>query len=88
MMFLLLYFLLFISSIESCPLKTVDIRSGCYCGIEIDGTNYIQCHPYSIDKIPEFTRSYIHDKLNLSKNFIENLTNKSFQSIKSKTYLS
>jgi hypothetical protein len=83
-MFLLLYFLLFISSIKTCPLKTVDIRSGCYCGIEIDGTNYIHCHPYSIDKIPEFTRSYIYDKLNLSKNFIENLTNNSFNQIKVK----
>lgn len=83
-MFLFLYLLLFISSIKSCPLKTVDIRSGCYCGIEVDGTNYIQCHPYSIDKIPEFTRSYIHEKLNLSKNFIENLTNQSFQHLKVK----
>ncbi len=84
MMFLLLFFLFSISSIETCPLKTVDIRSGCYCGIEIDGTNYIQCHPYSIDQIPDFTRSYIHDKLNLSKNSIENLTNKSFDQLKVK----
>ncbi len=84
MMFLFVYFLLFISSIKSCPLKTVDIRSGCYCGIEIDGTNYIHCHPYSIDKIPEFTRSYVHDKLNLSKNFIEILTNQSFNQLKVK----
>jgi hypothetical protein len=73
-----------ISSIQTCPLKTVNIRSGCYCGIEIDGGNYIQCHPYSIDQIPEFTRSYIHDKLNLSKNSIENLTNQSFHQLKVK----
>jgi hypothetical protein len=65
-MFYYYLFFLFISSIKSCPLKTVDSRSGCYCGIEIDGTNYIQCQPYSIQTIPQFTRSYIHDKLNLS----------------------
>ncbi|CAF1269547.1 unnamed protein product [Rotaria sp. Silwood1] len=81
-MFLLLYFILFISSIKACPLKTVDIHSGCYCGIEIDGKNYIHCHPYSINNIPEFTRSYIYDKLNLSNNFIEYLTNKSFHQLK------
>ncbi|CAF1579561.1 unnamed protein product [Adineta ricciae] len=84
MMFLLLYFLLLIPSIQTCPLKTVDIRSGCYCGIEIDGMNYIQCHPYTISKIPEFTRSYVHDKLNLSNNLIEHLTNKSFYQLKVK----
>ncbi|UJR09924.1 hypothetical protein I4U23_014145 [Adineta vaga] len=84
MMFLLLYFLLLISAIETCPLKTVDIRSGCYCGIEIDGMNYIQCQPYSINNVPEFTRSYVHDKLNLSNNFIESLTNKSFHQLKVK----
>ncbi|CAF3169913.1 unnamed protein product [Rotaria sp. Silwood2] len=82
MMFLFLYFILFISSMETCPLKTVDIQSGCYCGIEIDGRNYIHCHSYSINKIPEFTRSYIHDKLNISNNFIEYLTNKSFHQLK------
>jgi Leucine-rich repeat (LRR) protein len=60
----------------------VDSRSGCYCGIEIDGMNYIQCQPYSIDKIPEFTRSYVHDKLNLSYNFIRNITNRSFHQLK------
>ncbi|CAF1355308.1 unnamed protein product [Rotaria sordida] len=81
-MFSFLYLILFISSIKSCPLKTVDIHSGCYCGIEIDGRNYIHCHPYSIYKIPEFTRSYIHNKLNLSNNFIEYLTNKSFHQLK------
>ncbi|CAF1387668.1 unnamed protein product [Adineta steineri] len=84
LLFLFVYFLLFISSIQTCPLKIVDTRSGCYCGIEIDGTNYIQCHPYSINQIPEFTRSYIHDKLNLSRNSIEYLTNKSFQQLKVK----
>jgi len=62
----------------------VDSRSGCYCGIEIDGTNYIQCQPYSIQIIPEFTRSYIHDKLNLSFNFIRNITNQSFNQLKVK----
>lgn len=76
------YFILFISSIKTCPLKTVDINSGCYCGIEIDGRNYIHCQPYTIDKIPEFTRSYIHDKLNVSNNYIEYLTNKSFHQLK------
>ena len=81
-MFLLLYLVLFISSLKACPLKTVNIRSGCYCGIEIDGTNYIHCHPYSINNIPKFTRSYIHNKLNLSNNFIENLTNLSFNQLK------
>lgn len=81
-MFLFLYFILFIPSLNTCPLKTVDIRSGCYCGIEIDGKNYIHCHPYSIDKIPEFTHSYIHNKLNLSNNFIEYLSNKSFDQLK------
>lgn len=75
---------LIISSIKSCPLKTVDSRSGCYCGIEIDGTNYIQCQPYSINQIPEFTRSYVHDKLNLSSNFIRNITHHSFQQLKVK----
>jgi hypothetical protein len=83
-MFLFLFLHLFISSIQPCPLKTVDIRSGCYCGIEIDGTNYIHCHPYSIEQVPEFTRSYIHDELNLSNNFIQNLTNHSFQQLKVK----
>jgi hypothetical protein len=82
--YIYLLLLLIISSIKSCPLKTVDSRSGCYCGIEIDGTNYIQCQPYSIDKIPEFTRSYIHDKLNLSYNFIRNITNRSFHQLKVK----
>lgn len=71
-------------SIDCCPLKKVDSRSGCYCGIEIDGTNYIQCQPYSISQLPEFTRSYIHDKLNLSSNFVRNLTQQSFQQIKVK----
>lgn len=80
--FLLL--LVLITSINTCPLKTVNIHSGCYCGIEIDGSNYIHCHPYSIDHIPEFTRSYIHEKLNLSKNSIEILTNTSFQQLKVK----
>ncbi|UJR36180.1 hypothetical protein I4U23_028914 [Adineta vaga] len=83
-MFYYCLFFLFISLIKSCPLKTVDSRSGCYCGIEIDGTNYIQCQPYSIEHIPEFTRSYIHDKLNLSYNFIRNLTNQSFNQLKVK----
>ncbi|CAF4047686.1 unnamed protein product [Rotaria magnacalcarata] len=82
MMFRFLYCVLFISSIKTCPLKTVDIQSGCYCGIEIDGSNYINCQPYSIEKIPEFTRSYIHDKLNLSNNYIEYLTNTSFHQLK------
>ncbi|CAF0925552.1 unnamed protein product [Rotaria sordida] len=77
-------FFLFISLIESCPLKTVDSRSGCYCGIEIDGTNYIQCQPYSIEIIPEFTRSYIYDKLNLSFNFIRNITYESFNKLRVK----
>ncbi|CAF1563913.1 unnamed protein product [Adineta ricciae] len=75
---------LFISSIQTCPLKTVDSRSGCYCGIEIDGTNYIQCQPYSIEHIPEFTRSYVHDKLNLSYNFIRNLSSQSLNQLKVK----
>jgi len=83
-MFYYYLFFLFISSIKSCPLKTVDSRSGCYCGIEIDGTNYIQCQPYSIQTIPQFTRSYIHDKLNLSFNFIRNITNDSFNYLKVK----
>ena len=79
-------FLLFliVPLIKSCPLKTVDSRSGCYCGIEIDGTNYIQCQPYSINQIPEFTRSYVHDKLNLSFNFIRNITHQSFHQLKVK----
>ncbi|CAF2400282.1 unnamed protein product [Rotaria sp. Silwood2] len=77
-------FFLFISLIKSCPLKTVDSRSGCYCGIEIDGTNYIQCQPNSIEIIPEFTRSYIHDKLNLSSNFIRNITYESFNKLRVK----
>jgi hypothetical protein len=83
-MFYYYLFFLFISLIKSCPLKTVDSRSGCYCGIEIDGTNYIQCQPYSIEKIPEFTRSYIHDTLNLSFNFIRNISNNSFNQLKVK----
>ncbi|CAF1383874.1 unnamed protein product [Adineta steineri] len=83
-MFYYYLFFLFISLIKSCPLKTVDSRSGCYCGIEIDGTNYIHCQPYSIEIIPEFTRSYIHDKLNLSYNFIRNITNQSFNNLKVK----
>lgn len=77
-------FLVLISSIQSCPLKTVDIRQGCYCGIEIDGTNYIQCHSNRIYEMPQFTRSYIHEKLNISQNFIENLTNQSFEHLKVK----
>lgn len=77
-------FILCIVSMQSCPLQKVDSRSGCYCGIEIDGTNYIHCQPYSITEIPEFTRSYIHDKLNLSSNFIRNLTHQSFQKLKVK----
>ena len=83
----LVYFLLVLitTSIDTCPLKTVNIHSGCYCGIEIDGSNYIHCHPFSIDRIPEFTRSYIHEKLNLSKNSIETLTNTSFQQLKVKS---
>lgn len=83
---MLRYYLLFlfIYSIKSCPLKTVDSRSGCYCGIEVDGTNYIQCQPYSIKIIPEFTRSYIHDKLNLSYNFIRNITHESFNKLRVK----
>ncbi|CAF4751190.1 unnamed protein product [Rotaria socialis] len=83
-MFYYYIFFLFIYSIKSCPLKTVDSRSGCYCGIEIDGTNYIQCQPYSIEIIPEFTRSYIHDKLNLSSNFIRNITKESFNKLRVK----
>ncbi|CAF1411066.1 unnamed protein product [Rotaria magnacalcarata] len=83
-MFYYYIFFLFIYSIKSCPLQTVDSRSGCYCGIEIDGTNYIQCQPYSIEIIPEFTRSYIHDKLNLSSNFIRNITNESFNKLRVK----
>ena len=82
-----IYFLLFllnISLIHSCPLKTVDSQSGCYCGIEIDGTNYIQCRPYSIETIPEFTRSYVYDTLNLSFNFIRTLTNQSWNQLKVK----
>ena len=75
---------LLVTLTQSCPLKTVDIHSGCYCGIEIDGSNYIHCHPYSIDRIPEFTRSYIHEKLNLSKNSIEYLSNTSFEQLKVK----
>jgi hypothetical protein len=71
-------------TIRTCPLKTVDSRSGCYCGIEIDGTNYIRCQPYSIDAIPEFTRSYVHDTLNLSFNFIRTINNQSWHQLKVK----
>jgi len=84
MMLIRFLFLVLISSIQSCPLKTVDIRQGCYCGIEIDGTNYIQCHSNRIYEMPQFTRSYIHEKLNISQNFIENLTNQSFEHLKVK----
>lgn len=83
-MFVVYLVLLGISSILSCPLKTVDSRSGCYCGIEIDGTNYIRCQPYSIENIPEFTRSYVHDTLNLSHNFIRTITNQSWSQLKVK----
>ena len=83
-MFAVYLVLLGLSSILSCPLKTVDSRSGCYCGIEIDGTNYIQCQPYSIEAIPEFTRSYVHDTLNLSHNFIRTITNQSLSQLKVK----
>lgn len=79
-----LLLLLLFTLINSCPLKIVDIHSGCYCGIEIDGSNYIHCHPYSINRVPEFTRSYIHEKLNLSKNSIEYLRNTSFEQLKVK----
>ena len=83
-MFRYYLFFLFIFSIKSCPLKIVDSRSGCYCGIEIDGTNYIQCQPYSTETIPKFARSFIYDKLNLSYNFIHNITKHSFNQLKVK----
>ena len=76
--------LIYLSTTSACPLNTVDIHSGCYCGIEIDGSNYIHCQPNTIDTIPKFTRSYIHEKLNLSRNFIRHLTAHSFQQLKVK----
>lgn len=81
---LVLFIVLQLDLTVSCPLQSVNIDSGCYCGIEIDGTNYIHCHPYSIDTIPKFTRSYVHEKLNLSNNWIRQLTDRSFEQLKVK----
>ncbi|CAF1625020.1 unnamed protein product, partial [Didymodactylos carnosus] len=75
---ILILFIYYFQLYNTCPLKTVNIQTGCYCGIEIDGTNYIHCHPYSISQIPQFSRSYIYDKLNISSNYIQSITNNSF----------
>jgi hypothetical protein len=84
MLLIIFVYFVYLSPIRTCPLNTVNTHSGCYCGIEIDGSNYIHCQAYTIDTIPVFIRSYVHEKLNLSTNFIRQLTDRSFQQLKVK----